>query len=729
MTDRPRFFSLSLLLLVLGGALVPCSQKTQAEEGRLTGFHQQTFAIQNASVIVRPGEVLENATVVIHQGVIQAVGKNLKPPAEAEIISGKGLFVYAAFVDAAGSQLLDTEQKPKPAAGRKWDVTRYVLAATRPDNRKGLTPEYQTAENLKLDSAKLEELRKSGFAAVHLLPDSGLASGQGSLVSTGGTTPRDSVMLSNTFNQFCLKSLGGSTYPATLMGSHAHLRQAFLDARHYATHWQLYRESKTAIRRPPSDPTLETLHQVLTGKRKAVFLVNSRDDIHRTLNFCEEQSIQPVLWGGSEIHECLDQLAKSKTDLILPLNFGEMPKIEPPKPSEKLITDVKDPVRVQEDKQNTWLKRIKGFQELHQRGLRFGVSSREIKTPAEMLKAMRTLIENGLPREVALAALTTNPAKILGLEARMGTVEKGKLGSIAVFTKPFDDEKTKLRFLFLDGRRFEYNTDAKPDDKSQKKTEPAPEKPAVAVRYPKTDPPTELDSDRLNRPFQTRGNAFIKNATIITGTGETLENASLLITNGKITAIGKNLKPARNAQVIDASGKFVMPGIIDTHSHIMITNGINEATQSLVPEVRVKDVVDTKDVSEYRALAGGVTSARLLHGSANVVGGQDAVVKLKHGKTAREHILHDAPQGVKFMLGENLTPAHLFQEVSSPLPIMIAVPVATDVIRSDSSSASSPSTDRRIVSSGYHPYSLSVPDIGNSQQPEIPTESKDPDNR
>ena len=97
-----------------------------------------------------------------------------------------------------------------------------------------------------------------------------------------------------------------------------------------------------------------------------------------------------------------------------------------------------------------------------------------------------------------------------------------------------------------------------------------------------------------------------------------------------------------------------MPGIIDTHSHIMITQGINEATRSLTPEVRIADVIDTDDDSEYRALAGGVTTARLFHGSANVVGGQDAVVKLRYGATAEGHKFDGAKQGVKFALGENV---------------------------------------------------------------------------
>ncbi len=107
--------------------------------------------------------------------------------------------------------------------------------------------------------------------------------------------------------------------------------------------------------------------------------------------------------------------------------------------------------------------------------------------------------------------------------------------------------------------------------------------------------------------------------------------------------------------VIEAAGLVAMPGIIDTHSHIAIQGGVNEFSLSIVPEVRVKDVVTGDDVSIFRALAGGTTTARLLHGSANTIGGQDAVVKLRYGKPGRDLIIRDAPQGVKFALGENVT--------------------------------------------------------------------------
>ena len=177
---------------------------------------------------------------------------------------------------------------------------------------------------------------------------------------------------------------------------------------------------------------------------------------------------------------------------------------------------------------------------------------------------------------------------------------------------------------------------------------PAP-KPAPLI-----DVATEFDKDRAPR-LKTGGTVLIKDAAILTVTHGTIPRGSILIEKGIIKAVGADVKAGPGIVVIDAAGLVAMPGIIDTHSHIAIQGGVNEFSLSVVPEVRVKDVVTGDDVSIYRALAGGTTSARLLHGSANTIGGQDAVVKLRYGKPGRDLIIRDAPQGVKFALGENVT--------------------------------------------------------------------------
>ncbi len=146
---------------------------------------------------------------------------------------------------------------------------------------------------------------------------------------------------------------------------------------------------------------------------------------------------------------------------------------------------------------------------------------------------------------------------------------------------------------------------------------------------------------------------LIRNATVLTITKGTVQNGSVLIENGRIAAIGKNVSAPADATIVDATGKYLMPGIIDCHSHTAIEGGVNEGTVSDSSMVNIKDVIDPEDINIYRGLAGGLTVSNVLHGSANAIGGQTVVIKLRWGKTAQEMLFEGATPGIKFALGEN----------------------------------------------------------------------------
>jgi len=145
---------------------------------------------------------------------------------------------------------------------------------------------------------------------------------------------------------------------------------------------------------------------------------------------------------------------------------------------------------------------------------------------------------------------------------------------------------------------------------------------------------------------------LIQHATVLTITRGTLQDSDVLIRDGKIAAVGKNLKAGANARIIDATNKYVMPGIVDCHSHSML-DAINEGSLSVTSMVRTHDALNPNDVDLYRQLAGGVTTLNLLHGSANAIGGLNTVVKIKFGRPVEEFIFPGAPPGIKFALGEN----------------------------------------------------------------------------
>jgi len=145
----------------------------------------------------------------------------------------------------------------------------------------------------------------------------------------------------------------------------------------------------------------------------------------------------------------------------------------------------------------------------------------------------------------------------------------------------------------------------------------------------------------------------IENATILTVTKGTIEHGSILIKDGKIAEVGPSVKAPKEATVIDADGKFVAPGIIDCHSHIAIEGGVNEGSISVSSIANIAEVLDSDDIDIYRDLAGGVTTANILHGSANSIGGQTIVIKLRWGQPASKLPFEGALPGIKFALGEN----------------------------------------------------------------------------
>ena len=157
-----------------------------------------------------------------------------------------------------------------------------------------------------------------------------------------------------------------------------------------------------------------------------------------------------------------------------------------------------------------------------------------------------------------------------------------------------------------------------------------------------------------NPAFAQSSNAIlIQNATILTITHGNIEHGSILIRDGKIAAVGTDVRAPEGATVIDAKGQFVIPGIIDCHSHIAIDGSVNEGAPAVSSMARIPDVLNPEDVDIYRDLAGGVTAANILHGSANPIGGQTVVIKLRWGKPASELPFEGALPGIKFALGEN----------------------------------------------------------------------------
>lgn len=659
------------------------------------------YAIRDARVVVEPGTVLPKATVVIRDGFIVAVGPDAHIPPDAAVTDGTGLTVYPGFLDTGSSRGYDPALRRSLAGPPATeDLAADPLAATKPDNRKGLTPEFAVQTALKLDEDAVAPWRRVGFTAHLVSPDGGYFSGTSAVVSLSGGVPRDAILRAPVALHTKFGRVADTGYPSALMGVVAHCRQTLLDAGWLKRQWTTFETKGRVGRRPAADPCLEALWPALEGKLPVAFEADTADQIHRALDFCAEFKLKPVIVGGRDAWKVVDRLKAEKVPVMLRLDFSTPGDRE---------SDL--PVRVREDKERQRKEEAACASVLHAAGVKVAFTTLGLigqRAPERFREGVRKAIAAGLPADAALAALTRDAAELLGVAPQVGRITERRAAHLVVCDGDFHAQGTKYRWAFSDGYRFDLDERAAPPPgavtadaptgggfgkKGRTQGNPNPVAPKNPATPPTAPPPavvgpgggrfgggdrsappfnpapfralfpwldaaeravTEIEADRTPK-LKTGGNVLIRGATVVTLAGRTLPKADILVRGGKIRAIGPNLNPPAESglKVIAAEGMFVMPGIIDTHSHFAVEGGVNEGSLSVVPEVRVRDVINSDDVQIYRALGGGVTTARLLHGSANVIGGQDAVVKMKYGRPARE-MLVDSPRGVKFALGENV---------------------------------------------------------------------------
>ncbi|MBC8097038.1 MAG: amidohydrolase family protein [Akkermansiaceae bacterium] len=353
---------------------------------------------------------------------------------------------------------------------------------------------------------------------------------------------------------------------------------------------------------------------------------------------------------------------------------------------------------------------------LRREGLEIALTTYGLGDKKSFRKNLQLALDRGLSETDALAALTTIPARLCGVENQLGTIEAGKLANLIVVdgTNYFNPE-TKVSAVWIEGRIYLSEPGeakpvkpeaAKPVDTSKSgdttppKEEPekhpqppelaelktsdvstnsAPEPKADAKKADKPNPAREVQKIRIARsPLEGRGAItnppliLIKNATVWTsGTNGTFNVPELWIKDGKILHCDTAIRLgwiSSNTFVIDATGLHLTPGIVDCHSHAAVLGDVNENGLPSTAMVRISDVVNSESENFYRELAGGVTTLNLLHGSANPIGGQNCVIKLRDGETPEQLIFTNAPAGIKFALGENVKQANWGEKFTTRFP-------------------------------------------------------------
>ncbi|UHG89705.1 amidohydrolase family protein [Spirosoma oryzicola] len=688
------------------------------------------YAFTNATIVVDPQTTLQNATLLIRDGRVEAVGSNVSLPAGTVVADLKGKRIYPALIDIDSDYgMPEIPQTGGPGGFRggppQLESTKkgayYWNQAVQPENNASLL--------FKATPAKADELRKLGFGAVLTHPHDGIVRGTGALVALADDRENTLVLKPNATAHYSFsKGTSRQNYPNSAMGSVALLRQAMYDADWY----------KRGGNKEQANLSLEALSRNLS--LPAIFEVGDKLAVLRADKVGDEFGVQYIIKGSGDEYQRLDEIKATGASLIVPVNF--------PQPYD--VEDAWDADNVAISELKHWEMAPMNAGRLASANIPFALTTAGLRNKTEFWANLRKAIENGLSEQKALEALTVVPARLMKAEDMVGTLQKGRVANFIITSgnlfsadnvifenwirgkqyivnqKDAADLRGSWQLTIGDRSNIKLNITGKSADKPDYQIQVDTTKitPKVAIsgdiisiqtqldRRPNSGTtrltgyrtsPTTLKGDgetpdgkritwsatrsgdipqsttvtaarstsatsstAVMYPFVGMGNlqkpkaetVLIRNATVWTNEKDgVMTGADVLVTDGKISKIGKGLTAPANVNVIDGTGKHLTNGIIDEHSHIALLS-VNEGGQSSSAEVRMADVINPDDVNIYRQLAGGVTTSQLLHGSANSIGGQSAIVKLKWGESPENMLIKGADGFIKFALGENVKQAN-----------------------------------------------------------------------
>jgi len=408
---------------------------------RVTG----TYIITNATVMSPTGKPLAKTSLLIKNGIIEAVGTNVRRPANAQEIKGDSLFVYPGFIDGGSTAGLTKPKDPERPAN--------FNSSSPPDDVAGITPYRNVMDQYDASSSQVTEWRKAGFTMAQLLPEGGMLPGKTSLVLYGdkGSTNifNENTALYATFNT------SRGMYPGTLLGVMAKFRNLYRNAELSSRHNALF-ASNQGVNRPERDKVLEALYPALDQRLPIVFAVEDDLTVRRALALQKELGFKMILSGATDVAEIIPLLKESGTAVFLSLN---LPEDKSSKIKDEEESDTERTERIARVKA-AYTKALEEAGKFEEAGIPFGFTTQGIKT-GDLMKNIRLMIENGLSEEAALAALTINTARILGIERYAGTIEQGKLANLVITTDTLFKEESQIKHVIADGYLFEYDTKAK----------------------------------------------------------------------------------------------------------------------------------------------------------------------------------------------------------------------------------------------------------------------------
>jgi imidazolonepropionase-like amidohydrolase len=705
-----------------------------------------SYAFTNATIVKDAATTLTNATMIIKNGKIVAVGTDVKVPQSTVTIDCKGKYIYPSFIDIYSDYGMPAPQPRQ--GGFNFFGPSQLNSATKGAYgwNQAVKSEVDAYRVFAADDEKAKGLRDLGFGTVLTHVKDGIARGTGAVVTLADdkenfTLIKEKASAHYSFN----KGTSTQSYPNSMMGMIALLRQTYLDAQWYK-----------------SKPATEGLNLSLQAwndnqSLPQIFEANDKWNDLRADRIGDEFGVQYIIKGGGNEYQRIKEMKATNATFIISLNFPQAMDVEDPNDARFVsLTDMKH-----------WEMAPTNPAALEKAGISFCLTTADLRDAKQFTANLRQAFQYGLTEATAFNALTKVPATVLGVYDKVGSLDAGKLANFLITSGPIFNDKTTIVQNWIEGKKYSVKDDVSAEmfgkykivlntasgpvnytldfkspssasligkdtitskfyyDGRQVRINVAPERrhennlrlsgmvsgntwtgfgeDSVGNSFTWTATYAEplqqkADSVRKKRvgpigkviyPWEPFGweegqapkqeTILIKNATVWTNEKEgVLQNADVLIKNGKIAGVGKNLS-ADGARVIDGTGKHVTPGIIDEHSHIAAAS-INEGGQSVTSEVRIADNLNPDDINIYRQLSGGVTTSHILHGSANTIGGQTQLIKLRWGADDDELKFKGSAPFIKFALGENVkrSPAIAGQQNRYPDTRMGVEEVLTD---------------------------------------------------
>lgn len=414
------------------------------------GGEPQYFAIRGARVIPVSGPPLEDATIVIARGVIREVGKDVPIPADALVLEGKGLTVYPGLFDA----FTDVGILPPPAPSSNEGGARRppAPAAMGPEDRPADSVWRSAADEVTLNDKRIESWRNAGFTTVVSAPQGGIFPGQGAVLNLGGERPGDLVVKTPVAIPLSLNPIGGfgSGFPDSLMGVLGYVHQVWIDTDWATKADAIYDRNPRGVARPPYDRTEAVLADALEDHALVLIPANTSLQLRRALVLAGTWKVDAAIYGGQMAYEVAAEIAAKKIAVLVDLKWPEAEKDADPGVTPSLRTlEFRD-------------RAPSSPEALQRAGVKFAFYSGGLAAPKDILKAARRAVDAGLPEEDALRAMTLSPAEIYGVADRLGSIEKGKIANLTVTDGDLFNEKTKIKMVFVDGRRFEIREPEKP---------------------------------------------------------------------------------------------------------------------------------------------------------------------------------------------------------------------------------------------------------------------------